>query len=73
VLSKNKRRGLGLDIRSFQGKDGCTYIAFKTTKGSYHVFKEVEAKEASRQCGAAIEGTTRQMWGNLWASGNSPV
>jgi hypothetical protein len=68
--TKEKRRGLGLDIRSFQGKDGCTYIVFKTRKGSYHVFKEVEAKEASRQCGAT-KGNTRQMWGSLWQSGDS--
>lgn len=66
--TKEKRRGLGLDIRSFQGSDGVTYIVFRTTKGSYHVFKEVEAKEASRLCGATVEGNTRQMWGSLWHS-----
>jgi hypothetical protein len=68
--TKEKRQGLGLDIRTFQGKDGATYIAFKTTSGAYHVFKEVEAKEAARQCGASLEANTRQMWGALWKSNN---
>lgn len=68
MAMKEKRQGLGLDIRSFKGKDGATYIVFKTTKGSYHVFKEVEAKEAARQCGAEsqTDRNTRQMWGELW-------
>jgi hypothetical protein len=66
--TKDKRRGLGLDIRSFEGKSGGNYIVFKTTKGSYHVFNEVEAKEAARQCGATANGTTRQMWGALWSA-----
>ena len=64
--AKDKRHGFGLDIRSFQGRDGENYIVFKTTKGSYHVFQEVEAKEAARQCGAAIAGNTRRLWGKLW-------
>jgi hypothetical protein len=63
--TKEKRRGLGLEIRSFQGNDG-SYIVFKTPKGSYHAFKEVEAKQAARQCGAAPAGNTRQMWASLW-------
>ena len=70
MATKEKRRGFGLDIRSFEGKDGSTYIVFKTTKGSYHVFKEVEAKEAARQCGTPVVGTTRQMWTELWKQSN---
>lgn len=66
MATKEKRKGIGLATRSFQGNDGRTYIVFKTTKGSYHVFKEVEAKEAARQCGATKEGNTRKMWGSLW-------
>jgi len=66
MSTKEKRRGFGLDIRSFEGEDGSTYIVFKTTTGSYHVFKEVEAKQAAHDCGAEIKGNTRQMWGELW-------
>jgi hypothetical protein len=64
--AKDKRSGLGLDIRSFQGKDGENYIVLKTTKGSYHVFQEVEAKEAARKCGVTAAGNTRRLWGKLW-------
>jgi hypothetical protein len=64
--AKNKRLGLGLDIRSVEGKDGGSYIVFKTTKGSYHVFQEVEAKDAARRCGATVAGNTRRLWAKLW-------
>ncbi len=70
--TKAKPLGLELGIRSFKGEDGFTYIVFKTTKGSYHVFKEVEAKAAARECGAKCEHlddpNTRQLWGELWKS-----
>ena len=66
----DKRRGLELGIRSFKGDDGYTYIVFKTPKGSYHAFKELEAKAAAKACGAKCEGVdkpnTRQLWGELW-------
>jgi hypothetical protein len=63
---KRKRDGLGLDMRTFRSKEGSSYLVFRTAKGSYHAFREVEAKEASRECGASTEGTTRQMWASLW-------
>lgn len=63
--AKEKRRGFGLDIRSSQGQDGSAYIVFKTTSGSCHVFKEVEAKQAARECGAETEGNTRKLWSEL--------
>jgi hypothetical protein len=66
MATKEKRRGFGLGLRTFAGKDGATYIVFQAGTGSYHTFKEVEAKEAARQCGASSEGTTRKMWGELW-------
>lgn len=65
---KQKRLGFALDIRSFRGRDGNTYIVFRTPTGSYHAFMEVQAKEAARQCGASIEGNTRQMWSSIWKS-----
>jgi hypothetical protein len=63
---KEKKLGLGLETRSFHGKDGRTYLVFRTAEGSYHVFAEVEAKEAARQCGAMKEANTRQVWGEVW-------
>src|SRR5437660_12854494 len=57
-----KRRGLGLEMRSFAGRHGNSYLVFRTSGGSFHVFVEVEAKEAARQCGATNEANTRQMW-----------
>jgi hypothetical protein len=65
---KNKRKGLALDFRTFNGKDGFTYLAIKTLSGSFHVFKEVEAKQAARDCGATVIGNTRQMWAELWGA-----
>jgi len=68
--TKPKRKGLGLDLRSFTGKDGRSFLVFRTTKGSFHVFEEVEAKEAARQCGATLEKNTRSMWKALWERGS---
>jgi hypothetical protein len=63
---KGKRTGTELNMRTFRGKDGTTFLVFRTAKGSFHAFAETEAKQAARDCGASIEGTTRQMWGSLW-------
>lgn len=63
---KPKRRGFGLEMRTFEGASGQTYIVFRTTQGAFHVFQEVEAKEAARNCGAGAEGNTRQMWQGVW-------
>jgi hypothetical protein len=63
---KKKKKGLGLEIRTFKGDDGNSYLVFRSTAGSYHVFVEVEAKEAARKCGATKESTPRQLWGEIW-------
>ena len=63
---KRKRKGLGLEMRTFSGRDRNAYLVFRTSDGSFHVFMEVEAKEAARQCGAVDEKNTRQMWGAVW-------
>lgn len=63
---KPKRSGLGLDLKSFTGQDGKSYLVFRTSKGAFHVFGEVEAKEAARQCGATLEKNTRGMWESIW-------
>ncbi len=65
---KKKREGLGLEMKTFSGKDGNSYLVFRTSAGSFHVFMEVEAKEAARQCGATEEKNTRGMWAALWGS-----
>ena len=65
MATKRKRAGFGLEMKTFPGKDG-HYLVFRTPDGKYHAFLEVEAKEASRQCGCRIEGTTHQMWNSLW-------
>lgn len=63
---KTKRRGFGLEMKTFKGRSGSSYLVFRTGAGSFHVFQEVEAKQAVRNCGAKREGTTRQMWERVW-------
>ena len=62
---KTKRRGLGLDVKTIQGEKN-TYIFFRTKSGSYHVFTEVEAKEAARDCGAKKESDAQTMCKDVW-------
>lgn len=61
-----KRKGTGLDMRTFTGRSGRTYLVFRTSAGSYHVYAEVEAKEAARDCGSAEGANTRSEWKELW-------
>jgi len=67
MTSKQKRRGFGIEMRSFQGGDGRSYLVFRTSGGSYHSFVEVEAKQAARECGAKVERNTRAMWRSIWS------
>ena len=60
-----KLRGFGLGLKTIQGKNG-TYLYFRTRKGGYHVFTEVEAKEAAKDCGTKAKGNTRQMCKEVW-------
>jgi hypothetical protein len=60
-----KRKGLGLDFRTFMGQSGKIYLVFQTTQGSFHVLTEVEAKQAARDCGSTIDDT-RAAWNELW-------
>ena len=68
---KLKRKGAGLEIRTFQSKGGQNYLVLRTPKKAYHAFVEVEAKEAARECGAKSGGNTQVMWGALWRSGDA--
>jgi hypothetical protein len=67
LAMKKKKKGYGLEIKTFRGNDGASYLVFRTREGAFNVFVEVEAKEAARQCGATREATPRQMWGDIWA------
>jgi hypothetical protein len=64
---KPKKQGFGLEMRTFKANTGESYLVFRTKSNGYHVFLEVEAKQASSECGAIKEGNTRQMWGELWS------
>lgn len=64
--AKPKKKGYGLQVKTFTSKDGKSYFVFRTPNGSFHAFIEVEAKQAVRECGAKREGTTRQMWESIW-------
>jgi len=63
---KAKRKGFGLEMKTFTGKQtGTDYLVFRLPNGSYHVFVETEAKAAARDCGG--NGTqTRTYWDPLW-------
>ena len=55
------RKIYGLDVAVFTSKDGKRkYLVFKTPKDNYHVFLEVDAAKAARDCGA------KKGWHELW-------
>ena len=66
-----KRKKLGaLQVKVFKSKDGKTdFIVFRTPRGAYHVFVEVDATKAAIECGMERKSTrahTRQFWDALW-------
>ncbi|MCI0700340.1 MAG: hypothetical protein L0241_04600 [Planctomycetia bacterium] len=65
-MLKDKREGTALAFKTFIAADGTRYLVFKSLEGSFHVFAEVEAKQAARDCGATELANTRQMWESLW-------
>ena len=65
-MLKRKKKGLGLEAKTFKGKDGSSYLVFRSLDGSYHTFVEVEAKQAARECGASDGPNTRKMWERIW-------
>jgi hypothetical protein len=67
-MLKDKRGGTELAFKTFLGHDGTRYLVFPLLDGSFHVFAEVEAKQAARECGAAEGANTRQMWESLWST-----
>ena len=61
-----KKDGYGLETKTFKGESGASYVVHKTQKGSYHVFMEVNAKGAARDCGSTKRGPTNENWGARW-------
>jgi hypothetical protein len=65
---------VGLEFRTFVGSSGTRYQVMLTPDGGYHVFAEVEALDAARDCGIETERehrqstvVTRQAWAELFA------
>ena len=65
---KPKRRGQGIETKTFVGASGYTYIVYKTRRGAYHVFVEVEAKDAAIDVGSGLKRGvhTHDHWDDLW-------
>jgi Arc/MetJ family transcription regulator len=68
MMLKEKREGTDLAFKTFIGSNGTRYLVFRSLEGSFHVFTEVEAKQAAKDCGAAEGPNTRQMWESLWSN-----
>ena len=68
-MLKPKKLGVGLEIKTFAGQSKRTYLVFRTHRGEYHTFQEVEAKTAARDCGAKEptgNENTQTMWKQIW-------
>ena len=65
-MLKPKRDGTELGFKTFVANDGSTLLVFRSLEGSFHVFTEIEAKEAARMCGSEELANTRKMWESLW-------
>ena len=64
---KLKPPQVAMEVKTFQGKDNpmVTYLVMKTGR-EYHVFTEVEAKQAAEDCGAPKTGKTNWQWEQVW-------
>jgi hypothetical protein len=67
---KGKKQGAGLEIKTFEGASGQTYIVYRTparrsNEHRYHVFAETEAKAAGKDCGGSGP-TTHHVWRSIW-------
>jgi hypothetical protein len=67
------------EVRIFRDKGGEPYLVFKLADGSYHVLKEVGAKEAAvkhlgargQPAGDALDRNTRQFFAKAWETGET--
>jgi hypothetical protein len=67
---KAKKSGFALEMKTFTGqKTKSTYVVFRTAKGGFHTFVEVEAKSAAVDCDPKLsrDPNTRALWKGLWA------
>ncbi len=65
-----KRKGFELDMKSVTNEKGA-YLVFRTPQGSFHVFREIEAKETFESFGIPREKdgkkkNARQMGEEFW-------
>jgi len=64
-----KKLALTLGVRTFKGKkSGIEYLVFRTSKKRFHVFVEVQNKEAAIDCGSGLarKRHTHYHWSKLW-------
>ena len=61
-----KKVGLGLEVKTIKGKSGRPYLVFRTQDGNFHIFREVNAKKAARDCGAGLAANDRGLWQSVW-------
>jgi len=64
---KSKRSDFAVEMRTFTGKKtNVTYLVMKN-KRAYHVFSEIEAKDAARDCNPSRQkGNVVKMWDEIW-------
>ena len=64
-----KPSAAAMEIRTFESKNPRVQYIVMRTGDEFHVFAEVEAKEAAANCGcelASPKHTPVQMWKSLW-------
>jgi hypothetical protein len=65
-LELSPRSHYPLEVKTFEGESGHTYLVFRDHDDEFHVFTEVQAKEAAMDCGATDEGNTQHRWRQIW-------
>lgn len=66
VTEKPKKIGLGLEVKTFKGRSGRSYLVFRIPAGDFHVFCEVSKEEAASDCGVKKERSTGPTWEGMW-------
>jgi hypothetical protein len=70
---KVKRPDFGVEIRTFPGEKS-HYLVIKTGN-TFHVFAEVEAKQAATDCGCSLDpqrNNPSRMWNERWKAASKP-
>jgi hypothetical protein len=63
-----KRSDVRVEIKTFSGKK-CNYLVITAGDGKFHVFAEVQAKEAAIDCGCKLNPRSNNpttMWRERW-------